>query len=40
LPRGQQVANLANPKLTAELQRKQLDLLQDINLDRLQEKAN
>jgi len=35
--RGQQVANLANPKLSAELQRKQLDLLQDINRDRLEQ---
>jgi hypothetical protein len=32
---AQRVANLANPKLTADLQRKQLDLLQDLNRQRL-----
>ncbi|MGH7139629.1 MAG: DUF1501 domain-containing protein [Pirellulales bacterium] len=32
---GGQVANLANPRLTADLQRKQLDLLQDLNCERL-----
>ena len=32
---GGQVANLANPRLTADLQRKQLDLLQDLNRERL-----
>lgn len=35
------LANLKNPKLTAELQRQQLDLLQDLNRDRLkQDKVN
>lgn len=32
---GGEVANLANPRLTAELQRKELDLLQDLNRERL-----
>jgi hypothetical protein len=31
----QQVANLENPRLSADLQRKQLDLLQDLNKERL-----
>ncbi|HEV3339214.1 MAG TPA: DUF1501 domain-containing protein [Pirellulales bacterium] len=32
---GQQVANLENPRLNPALQRKQLDLLQDLNRERL-----
>jgi hypothetical protein len=32
---AQQVANLENPRLSPELQRKQLDLLQDLNKERL-----
>ena len=32
---GERVANLSNPRLTAQLQRRQLDLLQSINRDRL-----
>lgn len=33
--RAEALANLQNPKLTADLQRKQLDLLQDLNRERL-----
>ena len=33
---GQRVANLANPRVTAELQRKQLDFLQSLNRQRLE----
>jgi len=34
--RGNQIANIENPKLSAQLQRKQLDLLAALNRDRLE----
>ncbi|HET6880349.1 MAG TPA: DUF1501 domain-containing protein [Pirellulales bacterium] len=34
--RTESLSNLQNPKLTADLQRKQLDLLQDLNRERLE----